>query len=219
MLKLYGFPSSNYYNIVKHILLLKGVDFEEELVYPGGDTSYKIKSPLKKIPCIETDDGYLAETSIIINYIETLYPENSLFPDDRFERAKTAELMRFTELYVELAARRLLPAVLMGAPVSEEAKAEVRPQMERGLQAIAQLSFFEPYLLGEQMTLADIYVRYCLVIAKMIGHQVYQWDILDEVDGLREWDAMMAEQEVSQIVDADAAEGLVAFREYLSGGK
>jgi hypothetical protein len=35
MLTLYGFPASNYYGLIKHALLLKGIDFNEERTYPG----------------------------------------------------------------------------------------------------------------------------------------------------------------------------------------
>ncbi|HYR24827.1 MAG TPA: glutathione S-transferase N-terminal domain-containing protein, partial [Aquabacterium sp.] len=39
MLKLYGFPLSNYYNKVKMVLLEKGLPFEEvrAMVGPGSD--------------------------------------------------------------------------------------------------------------------------------------------------------------------------------------
>ncbi|HEY9380632.1 MAG TPA: glutathione S-transferase N-terminal domain-containing protein, partial [Burkholderiales bacterium] len=50
MLKLYGFPLSNYYNRVKIVLLEKNVPFEEVLAVPGKDESIKVHSPARKIP-------------------------------------------------------------------------------------------------------------------------------------------------------------------------
>ena len=34
-IKLYGMPLSNYYNMVKTVLLEKGMDFEEMLILPN----------------------------------------------------------------------------------------------------------------------------------------------------------------------------------------
>ena len=41
MLKLHGFPSSNYYNIPKLALLEKGIEFEEVLCFVGAGEEYK----------------------------------------------------------------------------------------------------------------------------------------------------------------------------------
>ena len=54
MLKLYGFPVSNYFNMVKIALLEKQIEFEEVLVYPNQEHDYLSKSPMGKVPCIET---------------------------------------------------------------------------------------------------------------------------------------------------------------------
>lgn len=65
MLKLYGFPLSNYYNKVKLVLLEKGIPFEEvhAPVGPGSDPeAHADKSPLGKVPYIETEQGFLCES-------------------------------------------------------------------------------------------------------------------------------------------------------------
>ena len=53
-IKLYGMPLSNYYNIVKAVLIEKGILFEEVLVKPNQEAEYLAKSPMGKVPCIET---------------------------------------------------------------------------------------------------------------------------------------------------------------------
>jgi hypothetical protein len=45
MLKLYGFPSSNYVNMVQLALLEKGVPFEFVLTYPSQTPEFFAKSP------------------------------------------------------------------------------------------------------------------------------------------------------------------------------
>ena len=94
MLKLYGFPLSNYYNMVKIALIEKGVSFKEVDFHPSQDSDYLSKSPMGKVPCIETDDGFLSETDVILNYLEDTYPEPAFLPKDAFARAKVRDLMK-----------------------------------------------------------------------------------------------------------------------------
>jgi glutathione S-transferase len=60
MLRLHGAPISNYYNMVKSTLLEKGVEFEEVMAPPSQEPGYLNRSPMGKIPCIETERGFLA---------------------------------------------------------------------------------------------------------------------------------------------------------------
>jgi len=52
MIKLYGFPISNYYNMVKMALLEKGMEFEEVIVKPSQEDIFLVKSPMGKVQCI-----------------------------------------------------------------------------------------------------------------------------------------------------------------------
>ena len=83
MLRLYGFVQSSYYNTVKIALLEKGLDFDEVHVPLGDagklvpDESYREKSPIAKIPSLETDRGVLSETSVILDYLDDLGTETT----------------------------------------------------------------------------------------------------------------------------------------------
>lgn len=213
MLKVYGFAVSNYFNMVKHALLYKGVEFEEVLAFPGMDPAYNLKSPMGKVPCIETEHGCLAETSVILNYIEATYPARPLLPADEWQRAKVSELMKMAELYFELPARRLFPEVLAGKTVSADIKAEVHETISKGCQALAIVGKPAPYLFGETMTMADVVLRYCMLTCKLATGAVYQWDVLAEVPGLRAWDDMMASADISKQLDKAMQEGMGAFLE------
>ena len=113
MLKLHGFPSSNYYNIPKLVLLKKGIEFEEVLCFVGAGGEYKPdylnKSPMGKVPALETPEGYLSEARAILEYLESSHATLPLLPNSPFHRAKVQELSKFIELYIELAARRMVP--------------------------------------------------------------------------------------------------------------
>ncbi|MCB1695553.1 MAG: glutathione S-transferase family protein [Halioglobus sp.] len=215
MLKLYGFPISHYYNMVKHTLLTKGVEFEEVRVLSGAGSDYLEKSPLGKIPCIETEHGFLSETSVILDYLETRYPQTPLSPADNWGKTKMKELMKISELYIESQGRPLIRASMELEQMEQAKIDEAASVMGKGFSAIAQLGQFKPYLMGEQMTLADIFLRYALVVIKgsaalpnLDTATFANIDIHDLVPGLAAWEKLMSESEISQRIDAIAVEEL-----------
>ncbi|MEQ9395554.1 glutathione S-transferase family protein [Haliea sp.] len=215
MLTLHGFSSSNYYNIVKHCLLHKGVPFDEHLVYPGMPELVAL-SPAGKVPALTTASGTtLSESSVLIEYIEEAYPDKPLLPKDPEQRAQVRQVMKMAELYLELPARRLLPAVLGNVPVSDAVKKEVRLTLDKGTASLGQLARFKPWVCGDELSLADIYLRYVLAIPKLVGPSQLQWDVLPAVPGLAEWDARMAEDAVSKQVDADQQANMKEFMAYV----
>jgi glutathione S-transferase len=215
-MKLYGFSASNYYNAVKHLLLAKGLDFEEVFTFPNQEDSYLKAHPLGKVPALETEQGFLSETDVLMRYVDALEGPN-FFPADPFTRGKCEELMKIAELYIELPARRHIAETLMDKPRCETAFKEARPLMERGLGAIDTLTGPGPYLLGDEMTAADIFIRYMLVVSKMTAHKIYDWKLLENFPKLQAWEAKMAESDAAKKVDADAAEAMVALKAYFKG--
>jgi glutathione S-transferase len=211
MLKLYGFASSNYFNIAKHVLLYKEVEFEEVKVYPGASAEYLQKSPLGKVPCIETEHGFVSETTAILDYLEETYPQKPLYPTDAFAKAKVKELMKIGELYLELSARTLLPAVLMRFDSTDEQKRDAKLVLNKGVKAMSQLASFSPYIAGSEMTMADIYMRQVMSVTAMVCRSAFKWDIAADITTMPAWLATMNEMAISQQIDADKAEDLPAF--------
>ncbi len=182
MIKLYGFPVSNYFNMVKLALLEKGLAFEDIAARPSQEGAYKAKSPMGKVPCIEVAEGFISETGVILDYLEEQQPGH--LPQSAYGRAKARELMRVLELYIELPGRRHFGHVFFGGPKSEAAVEEVRPTVEKGLAAIKQLMGQGEWLCGDQFSLVDIYAYYTLGYAAIALKAVYGWDIVAEVPGL-----------------------------------
>lgn len=155
MLKLYGFPLSNYYSKVKFALLEKGVPFEEVRVWvrQGGDQARM--SPLGKVPYIETDKGSLCESQVIMEYIEAQWPEPRLMPADPWAAAKVREILTYLELHVELCIRQTYPQAFFGATLPEKLLARVKGDFIKYLEAFKQLAVFGPYVAGDTFTAAD----------------------------------------------------------------
>lgn len=211
MIKLYGFAISNYYNMVKVTLEEKGIAYQEVATMPSQESAYTAKSPMGKVPCIETDQGFLSETAAILDYLEDLKPTPRLYPADPFARAKNREMIRVTELYVELAARRHFQHLFFGAPRNEAAMEEVKPQIEKGVAALKQLGSFKPFLAGAELTYADIYAYYTFPFANMVTQKLYNWDIVAAIPGLKEALAGVGARAGAKKADADQQVAMAAF--------
>ena len=219
MLKLHGFSVSNYANMVKQCLIEKGVVFEQINVSPNQDEDYLAISPMGKVPCLETPDGNLIETSVILDYIEDVHPTPAMYPADAFDRARAREIMHIVELYVELAARRHLGAAFFGRERSEEAMTEVRPQVEKGLRALTKLADFGPFVMGSEFGNADIYVYQSFRLASPVLKLTYDWDPASDVPGFAEFTTAMRERDSTKTVDADNEAEMAAMMARLAAAK
>jgi glutathione S-transferase len=219
MLTLHGFPFSNYHNIVKHALIQKGVPFEEHIVYPNTPEMLAI-NPTGKVPAMTTEKGtLLSESSVLLEYLEDAYPDHPLYPADAEARARVRQIVKVAELYLELPARRLLPAVLGNVDFPQSTLDEVKSVLERGVASINVLAEFGPYLAGSELTLADIHMRYALAIPKMVGPAKLGWNVMEEVPGLDGWDAMMADTDIAKKIDADMKANTADFMAFISKPK
>lgn len=219
MLKLHGFSVSNYSNMVKQCLLEKGVEFEQLDARPGQEAEFLAKSPMGKVPCLETSEGFLIETTVILDYLEEVYPERPMYPTEAFARAKAKEIMLVTELYIELVARRHLGSTYFGRERSEEAFIEVRPQVEKGLRALEQLANFGPYVMGSEFGNADIFLYHSVRLARDILKRTYDWDIMAEIPGLADHAAAVDERDTTKVVIADHEKAMAALMAQLAAAK
>ena len=93
MLKLYGFPVSNYTNMVELALLEKGLPFEYVLTFPEATPDFLARSPRGKVPFIETPRGFLNEASVMLDYLEDEGRGKSLLPAGVVAVSVTADFL------------------------------------------------------------------------------------------------------------------------------
>ena len=180
MLKLHGSPISNYYNKVKLALLEKGVPFEE-VFCPTKSTDPGVLqlSPLAKIPFLQTEQGGLCESQVILEYLEAVHPTPALLPKDPFAAAKVRELVTFLDWHVEMTARQLYGAAFFGAPaLSESNAARIRRELEKAIEGFKRLAKFSPYVAGDTFTMADCSAFANLPLVAMATKAVYGEDLL-----------------------------------------
>jgi len=180
MINLYGLRMSNYYSLVKALMIEKGVEFEEVKAPPTQEVDNLERSPMGKMPSIGVDGRYLSESLAIAQYLEQIAPTPALLPSDALEAAKVMELVCHVKLDVELVARRCLPELIFNKPVSEETKAGVKMDLIRGMQALERILVAAPYAAGSELSLADFYVYYSFGLANGVAGQVLGMDLMTD---------------------------------------
>lgn len=213
MLKLHGMTVSNFYCIVKQALLEKGVAFEEIHVAPNQEAAYLAKSPMGKIPVLETEQGCLTETNVILDYIEETQGGQKLYPADAFERAKVRQMIKISEMYLEFPAHKQVMA-LFGGEISQEQRELTQAAMRQGMAAFQRLAKFAPWICGSTFTAADIFVFHAFSVVIGIGGKLFDWDVMSEVPGLKAWYDQVAQRPITQQL---VAESQAAMAEMMKG--
>ena len=212
MINVHGFAVSNYYNMVRMALMEKGAEFRTVEAFPAQDADFLSRSPMGKVPFMETPEGFLAETSVILEYIEETVPGPRLLPTDAFGRARVRQAMKMIELYVELPARRLFPGVLMGATNHEQTVREVEPVLRRGVAALTAVLDCRSCVLGDELGLADVLAVFSFPIAGMVTQKVYGWDLVAEIPGLAGTLANLESRPSVRQLSAESRAGMAAFQ-------
>lgn len=213
MLKLYGFAVSNYYNMVKLALLEKGVPFEEVPFFAGQTPEALAVSPRGKVPVLEVEQGFVNETSVILDYIEQTQSGVKLLPDDPFERAQVWALAREIELYIELPARTCYPQAFFGMPVPDVIRDKAKAELTQGINALGRHAKFAPYVAGETLSVADIYFLYSISLACAVGQKVFEMDLLAEWPQAK---ALLKQLEQMPTVQKIAADREAAMPQFLA---
>ncbi|MFK7896623.1 MAG: glutathione S-transferase family protein [Myxococcota bacterium] len=205
MIKLYGLRMSNYYSLIKALLIEKDLPFEEVKAPPSQKEDSLLRTPMGKMPSIEVDGQFMSESLAIFAYLERLKPEPAMLPSDAFAAGKAIELASHIKLDIELVARRCLPELLFNQPVSEETKTQVRADLERGVKAVDRLFVCDPYAVGSDFTVADLYTYYSFGLAGMLASKVVGMDLLAEAPRIAELMGRLAERPSIARVTAEAA--------------
>lgn len=219
MLKLYGFPVSNYYNMVKLALLEKGVPFEEVFFTPTNTPQALAVSPRSKVPVLRTEQGFINETSVILEYIEQTQPGPALLPGDPFERAQVLALAKEIELYIELPARACFAEAFFGMPVPEAIKEKSRAELLLGIASLGQHGTFAPFVAGDRFSVADVYFMYSVNLACAVGEKLFGVDLLAQLPAAKALLERLHAMPNAQKVAADRAAAMPAFMAMVAAKK
>ncbi len=213
MLRLCGYPISNYFNKVRIAMLEKRLEFElDPTCRPSQKEDVLARTPMGKVPFLELDGATLAESQVICEYLEDAFPQRPLYPRDPLERARVRELIAFLELHVELVARRLYGQVFFGQPADDALKQAVEKDLAKGLRALRTRVKFAPFIGGSELTLADCAAFVHLPLVALATRLAYGEDKLAALPGLKTYIAMLGERPAFRTVNEDRKAAQAAMK-------
>ena len=216
MLTLYGFGVSNYFNMIKLALAVKGIEYKTVTLYPNQSAEYLSKSPMGKVPALETEHGILTETNVILEYLDDTYPDKPLYPGNAFEKAKVRELVKMAELYLELPARRCHPEVFFGQTVDDLTKKEAKRALCKGIEGLDRCALFSPYLAGEHLTAADLVFLYSADLASVVAGKLFGLDLLDMAPGAKQLMTKLNQRVDVMKIAEDKKLANIEFKKYIA---
>lgn len=156
---LHGYAISNYYNRVKMALRLKNIPFEENRAVPSQDETFLRISPMGLIPVLQVNDFYLTETQSILEFLEEAYPQSmALLGTNAFGRARVRQAIAMIDLYIDSPARKIFNLRRDGhvEMVTEKFINLALLEVNKGIKALSQIATFNPFLVSEVLTFADL---------------------------------------------------------------
>ncbi len=159
-LALYGHPFSSYTQKVLIALYENNTPFEFrclEADTPQHSAEWLRRWPLRKFPLLVDSDRNVAETSIIIEYLQLAHPGPvRLLPDDPMAALEVRFLDRFFDLHVMNAAQHAVDGALTGDPVKrQEGLALAVEKLDRAYAWLEGQLAGRTWATGANFTLAD----------------------------------------------------------------
>ena len=192
----------NYSRSIRVIWLLEELGIEYDLVKYERDANFrappelKAIHPLGKAPVLVDGDLTLAESAPILAYIDERYGERRFSPPiDSDAAAVHDEWLQYVESSAALPIMMTSLGKRMGGLPDGLAKF-TGPEVTKTLDYIGARVGDGPYLMGEQLMLADIQMCYILAIAESAGLLGDHPDVAAYLDRLRARPAFVAATEI-----------------------
>jgi glutathione S-transferase len=162
---LFGFPRSTFVKIVGLILTAKSVEYhfhdtETEMYLPV----HLQRHPFGRVPAFQHGDFMLYETNAIAAYIDDVFPEPKLTPNDPKMRARMNQWIGnlnwyfYPEMIYHVSHERNVYPEL-GIPGNDLIVQRAIPKVTRALEVMEkELSDGRPFLIGNAVTMADYFL-------------------------------------------------------------
>jgi glutathione S-transferase len=203
-LKLYMFPIAPNPTRVRLYLAEKralGCDVEvEEVVVNLIEGEQKkpehlARNPFGVLPVLEMDNGeYLIESRTIIDYVEDLHPEPSIWGVDPEARAHSRQLERMADIGCLMMMGGIVHAT--NSPLDRPAEPEIARHYRERLEP--KLAYFEEllsdgrtFLTGDTPSVAD-----CTLSAGLQFGRFRDIDFVEHSPAIRNWDAQYRSRDV-----------------------
>ena len=158
-LALYGHPFSSYTQKVLIALYENGTPFQFHNVWPESEhtAEWLRRWPIAKFPLLSDSDRTVAETSIIIEYLQLKHPGSvPLLPVDPLSALDVRFLDRFFDLHVMDAAQHAVDGALTGDPTKRaDGQSLAEKKLERSYAWLEETLGGRDWAAGARFTLAD----------------------------------------------------------------
>jgi glutathione S-transferase len=199
---LYGINLSTFTRKVRLALAEKDIAYRLEPA-PMGSPRIRALNPLGRIPVYETDGFSIPDSSVIIAYLERVFPARPLYPADAklFARALWLEEFadsRLREATLPFFSERVVKPIFMGKPGDETALAAAQPARDEAFDYLeSQLNGTE-FLVGSSLSVADVATGAQLITYQQGGGTFEAWPRLaryqDNLLSRPAWAAIVAEE-------------------------
>jgi len=203
-MKLYFLPGAPSPNRVRLYIAEKNSTSNiikiDEINLTGGkqkEPAHLARNTLGKVPVLEiAENSYIHESLAIVEYLEELFPEPSMFGTTPLERAKTRATERVAEIRVFYPLARYVQAmVTQRSRFPDPAIAtHFKSQFPIGLSYLnQQVKAAGPFLTGKNVTMAD-----CTLAAILEFARVHEIIVLNEYEALSAWFQRYRERATAQ---------------------
>jgi glutathione S-transferase len=172
--RIHGYPVSTWTRTVCMVCVEKEIAYELVPIAYGG-AEHRRMHPFAKIPVLEHEGTLITEALAITGYLDEAFPGPGLQPTDIDSRARMRAWLSLCSDYVFREVVRGLPR---NRPISEQELTAARSVLEK----VDQLVGDGPYLVGEQLTLADLYLA-----PQASNAREKAPELLDPLTHLRAW--------------------------------
>ncbi|MDX1804969.1 MAG: glutathione S-transferase family protein [Alcanivorax sp.] len=162
-MKLYGAALSPFVRKTRVVLALKGLEYEAVHVDPNNPPQgYEKISPMKRIPALEVDGQYLADSAAICAYLEKICPQPALYPDDAMAYGRAIWFQRFIDYDIASNCtfgvfRNRIVMPLLGKACDEDTVQHYLQEKIPPLLAYLDRELEgRDFLVGDQLSIADI---------------------------------------------------------------
>jgi elongation factor 1-gamma len=164
--KLYTYPAN--WRVFKILIAAEynGVDIELPAFDMAKDLKSKeflAKTPVGKVPVLETAEGSIFESGAIARYVARLRQDTGLYGKTFFEAGQVESWLEFSTHELEVPVSTWISPILGYGKFNAAANAKAKEDVKKALQVLENHLHLRTYLVGDQITLADIVIASALV--------------------------------------------------------
>ncbi|TXH26616.1 MAG: glutathione S-transferase [Elusimicrobia bacterium] len=174
-MKLIGSLTSPFVRKVRIVLAEKKIDYDFEVESPWTeDSKVPDYNPLGKIPVLLLDDDTpLFDSRVIVEYVDSVTPNNKLFPSPNRERIEVKRWEALADGVCEAAATAFVEAK---RPKKEQSPSWIerqRAKIVRGLEFMSEELGEKTYCTGTHISMAD------LAVGVSLGYLAFRFPDID----------------------------------------